>query len=182
MKATTQWLSVLSLVGLMVGCATIYDVSYDYDKQVDFAGLQRFEWLPVPEAAGMDGLVVDQIVETVNATLQSKGLTRTSDNPDFLIAQHLGKADKVQVTNWGYGYGPYGGYWGGFYGPGGGVSTYEYEEGTLILDFVDATSKKLIWRGSAKAEIENVDTPKKREKIVNEAVQEILKKFPPPSS
>ena len=71
-----------------------------------------------------------------------------------------------------------GGYWGGYWGPGG-TSTYEYEEGSLILDFVDAKSKKLIWRGAAKAEVNRVNTPEKAEKLISEAVQEILKNFPP---
>ena len=25
-------------------------------------------------------------------------------NPDFLIATHIGKEDKIRVTDWGYGY------------------------------------------------------------------------------
>jgi len=37
----------------------------------------------------------------------------------------------------------------------------------------------MIWRGVAKADINNVDTPEKKEKLINEAVQEILKNFPP---
>jgi hypothetical protein len=44
---------------------------------------------------------------------------------------------------------------------------------------VDAESKELIWRGTAKAEIQNVDTPEKREKLINEAVEKILGKYPP---
>ena len=98
----------------------------------------------------------------------------TSNNPDFLIAEHLGRKDKVQVMNWGYGYGPHGGYRGA-----GGISTYEYEEGSLILDFVDTKSKKMIWRGVAKADVMNADSPEKIEKLINEAVQKILKNFPP---
>ena len=63
-----------------------------------------------------------------------------------------------------------------------GVSAYEFEEGSLILDFVDPESNKLIWRGSAKAQIDSVDTPEKREKLINAAVNEILGKYPPSSS
>jgi hypothetical protein len=44
---------------------------------------------------------------------------------------------------------------------------------------VDAKSKKMIWRGAAKAKVQNVDTPEKSEKLINEAVKEILKKYPP---
>jgi hypothetical protein len=62
------------------------------------------------------------------------------------------------------------------------VSAFQYEEGSLILDFVDPQTKQLIWRGSAKAEVDDVKTPEKREALIDEAVQKILKNFPPPSS
>jgi hypothetical protein len=178
MKAINTFV-VLLFIGFTVSCSAIYGVQYDYDKEANFAGLRTYDWLPVPEEAGIDSLVVKRVKNAVNAELQAKGLTMTSDNPDFLVAEHLGKDAKVEVTDWGYGYGPHGAYWGS---PWRGVSTYAYEEGTLVLDFVDAKSKEMIWRGVAKAEIDNVDTPEKSEKLINEAVQAILKKFPPPSS
>jgi hypothetical protein len=170
---------VLLFMCFTVSCATIYGVQYDYDKQADFESLKTYDWMTVPEKADIDSLNVERVKKAVNAKLQAKGLMMTSNDPDFLIAEHLGKKDKVQVTNWGYGYGPHGGYWGGYWGPRGGVSTYRYEEGSLILDFIDDKSNKMIWRGVAKAEIDNVDTPEKKEKLINEAVQEILKNFPP---
>ena len=64
--------------------------------------------------------------------------------PDFRVAVHFGSREKVQVTDWGYGYAPSRRYYGG-----GGVDVYTYTEGTLILDVVDATSEQLLWRGSA---------------------------------
>jgi hypothetical protein len=175
-------LFVLFFLGFTVSCSTTYGVKYDYDQQANFADLKTFDWMPVPEKSGTNSLVVQRVKNAVNAELKAKGLMMTSNNPDFLIAQHLGKKDKVQVTDWGYGYGLHGGYRGGYrggyWGPGG-VSTYKYEEGSLILDFVDAKSKKMIWRGAAKAEVQNADTPEKSEKVINEAVKEILKNFPP---
>jgi len=180
MKAI-QTFFVLFFIGFTVSCASIYGVQYDYDKQVNFESLKTYDWMPVPEKAAIDSLVVNRVKNSVNAELQAKGLTMTSNNPDFFIAEHLGKKDKVKVTNWGYGYGSYGRYRGGYWGPQG-VDTYQYEEGSLILDFVDAKSKKMIWRGVAKAQIDDTNTPEKSEKLIDEAVQEILKNFPPPAS
>jgi len=169
---------VLFLICFMVSCASIYGVEHDYDKQVDFANLKTYDWMSIPEKANIDSLSVQRVKSAVNTELKGKGLMMTSDNPDFLIAEHLGKKDKIQVTDWGYDYGPYRGYR-GRYPTTGGISVSEYEEGSLILDFVDAKSKKMIWRGVAKAVVDRADTPEKREKLINEAVQEILKNFPP---
>jgi len=173
---------LLFLLAVAVGCSTVYDVQFDYNTKTDFANLKTYNWLPVPEKADIDSLDAMRVQKAVNTEMQAKGLRLTSGIPDFLIAEHLGKKDKVSVRDWGYNYGPYAGYWGGYRGPMGGVSTFQYEEGSLILDFVDPQTKQLIWRGSAKAEVDDVRTPEKREALINEAVKKILKNFPPPSS
>jgi hypothetical protein len=177
MKAFHVFL-VLFLICFIMSCASIYGVEHDYDKKVDFANLKTYDWMSIPEKANIDSLSLQRVKSAVNDELKDKGLMMTSDNPDFLIAEHLGKKDKIQVTDWGYDYGPYRGYWGRYPAPGG-ISVSEYEEGSLILDFVDAKSKKMIWRGVAKAVVDRANTPEKREKLINEAVQEILKNFPP---
>ena len=48
-----------------------------------------------------------------------------------------------------------------------------------MLDFVDATTKELLWRGAGKAQVEDVMTPERSQKLINEAVEKILKNFPP---
>jgi hypothetical protein len=188
----------LFIVYFTFSCSTIYNVQYDYDINVNFARLKTYDWLPIHEEEDISSLDIKRIRNSVNSQLKTKGLKITSDNPDFLIVVHVGKEQKLNITNWGYGYGPYGGYWGGYgygpyggywggygYGPyggywgPGGVSTYEYEEGSFILDFVDAKSKELIWHGSAKAVVGNEKTPEERQKKIYETVQKILEKYPP---
>ena len=51
-----------------------------------------------------------------------------------------------------------------------------YIEGTLVLDFVDATTKELAWRAYCKGSIRN---PHKKDKVINKAVKKAIKKFPP---
>ena len=180
----------LFIIYFTISCSTIYNVQYDYDINVNFTRLKTYDWLPIHEKADISSLDIKRIRNSVNSQLKIKGLKIISDNPDFLIVVHVGKEQKLSITNWGYdygpyggywggyGYGPYGGYWGGYWGPGG-VSTYEYEEGSLILDFVDAKSKELIWHGSAKAVVGNEKTPEERQKKIYETVQKILEKYPP---
>jgi hypothetical protein len=122
----------------------------------------------------MDGLLVKRIRDSANSQLASKGLRMTSDSPDILIAVHAGTEEKVRYSDWGYRYGPY------WRGPS--YSKFKYQEGTLILDFVDAQSKELMWRGTAKGFLDAGMTPEKLDNLVNEAVQKIFENFPPPSS
>lgn len=165
-------------LGPLTSCSNIYNISYDYDRTKDFNSLKSYRWLPVPEKSNINSLDFIRIKFAVNTALRDKGLEEVLNNPDFLVACHWGTKDIVNARPWGYGYGPYGRYWGGYWGPAG-VSVYQYEEGTLIIDFVESNSKNLLWRGAAKSAVDNVKTPEMRDELINEAVKKILMNFPP---
>ncbi len=167
-------LIVLGLMVIAFGCSGI-SVQYDYDAKTDFISLKTFNLAPVKVQADIDAFNVKRIQDAVSTQLESRGYTMTPNNPDFLIAMPVGKKEKIQVTNWGYSYGPR---WGGYGGPSR-MDVFEYEEGTLILDFVDAQSMELIWRGVAKGEIRNYANPVKRNERIDEVVQIVLSNFPP---
>ena len=172
---------ILFLIGFTASCSSTFDVKHDFNKQVDFSKLKTFDWMQVPENSNVSSFVVQRVKSAVNAELEAKGLMMTSDNPHFLIAQHIGNKENVQVSAWGYGYYDQKGDPGGHWQPSG-ATKYKYEEGSLILDFVDPKSKGLMWRGSGKAEIHNINTNKEKEKLINTVVNDILKAFPPSMS
>ncbi len=171
-------LIVLGLMVIAFGCSSI-TVQYDYDTKTNFTSLKTFNWLPALVQEDFHVLNVKKIQDAVRTQLESKGCTMTNDNPDFLISMHIGKEQKMDVRAWGYSYGSRTMIRGGFYTGREEIDVYEYEEGTFILDFVDAQSKELIWRGVAKGEVRNYASPVKRDKRINVVVQKVLSNFPP---
>jgi hypothetical protein len=174
MKVLRAFLTLLFVP--ITSCSTT-TVSYDYDVEADFASLRTFDWWSVPAGPGTDELAIKRARNALNRQLQAKGFTRAAESPDFFVALHGGTQTKLDIVDWGYSYGrhgPHGGYWHGR-----GVDAYEYQEGTLIVDFVDANTKELIWRGSARAVIDPDRTPEQRSKKINEAVSKLLENFPP---
>ena len=170
---------LLCVVFLAAGCSSV-SVSHDFDSQVNFADLRTYSWMPAPESPSestqrelqQNSLIEGRVKRAVNEHLAAKGLIQTRQDPDFLVAFHTGVQDKTDIQSWGYGYG----YWGM---GGGGVSTIHYQEGTLILDFIDPKTDNLIWRGVGKKVVSERTTPQKSEKEISNAVEKILKKFPP---
>lgn len=180
---TATFVLALGVLVLALGCSSV-TIKHDYDKDANFAAYKTYAWLAVPtDAAGSvqaalerNSLLDKRIKESVNANLSAKGYTADASNPDFVLLYHTGAEDKINVTDWGYGYGRYG--YGGWYG-GGGVDVTQYREGTLILDVIDANAKQLVWRGFATAAL-NPDAPmEKREQRLNDVIAQILTKFPP---
>ena len=174
----------------LTGCSSL-SVYYDYNQQVDFTKYKTYDWLPFPPDMEIDELNRTRFITAVENNLAGKGITQNPSKPDFVIATHFGKENKVDINSWGYSYAPnsyysgYGyrypgryGYAGGYPAPGG-VSVYEYEQGTLILDFVDTETKQLIWRATAVEIISPASTPEKQTQKINNAVKEILDSFPP---
>jgi hypothetical protein len=174
MKALAILLAVLMLIGIC-GCASI-SVTTDYDQEIDFAQYKTFDWIKqkpkVPPRRRIDATLLDKrIKDAVEAELAFKGYERARQSkPDFLIAYHIGAENKVDVSTYGYRYGPRG-RWVGRH-----VEVSHYKEGTLILDFVDPAMEQLVWRGTA---VGAVYTPGDLERKLLEAVGKLLEEFPP---
>ena len=180
MKALRPLL-ILSVSLLAVGCSSI-SVTQDYDSEADFQSYYTFDWVPRPttdvsanaqQAMQHNTLLDGRIKKAVNTQLTAKGMTQTPNSPDILLVYHVGSQDKINVTDWGY---SYGGYWG--YG-GRNVDVYSYTQGTLIVDLIDASTKKLVWRGTATGTIDPGASSEQRVRTINEAVSKMLKKYPP---
>jgi hypothetical protein len=55
----------------------------------------------------------------------------------------------------------------------------QYEEGTLVIDFVDSPARRLVWRGAGTRRLSRDPQPDRLTQRVNEAVDDILAQFPP---
>jgi len=174
---------LIAALGLVVPGCSSFQVHSDYNPDVDFAQYGSFAWLPRPaegdKSAQVDGLLYQRIERAVNNNLAAKGMRLVDDQADasLLVTEHINVEQKLQVntTNYGYGYGRWGYYGGGYQQ----TNVDQYEEGTLMIDFIDAKSKQLVWRGTAQSRLRNLKTPEERNKRVREAVNAILERYPP---
>lgn len=90
------------------------------------------------------------------------------DKADFLLTYHIATRERLDIRDYGTGY-----YWPYRRGPM--TDVYQYTEGTLIIDMLDAKTEKLIWRGWATRVIDKPSIPQQQlEKILGQ----IFNKFP----
>jgi len=179
--------AVLGLL-LLSGCNTL-TVRTDYDTHYDFSGLETYAWLegkaPSNDIRINNSLIINRVVNAVNSNLEFKGYTQVDkDKADFYVNWFGGIQNKIRQqtidsyynhSNYDTGSWGHGDHWPGY------VRTYsfEYQEGTLIIDVADSKSKQLIWRGTGQKYLEEKETPEKITESINQIVTGILSSFPP---
>lgn len=176
---------------MLAGCSSTISVNYDYDTTTNFGAYRTFDWAPDPadatqpldaaQATTRNGLLSNRIKASVDSEMATKGFTKSSANPELLVVFHLGVQDKIQVSDWGYGYsGRYWGGYGGYYG-GTGMDVYQYQEGRMIIDIVDASTHDLIWRGTGEGVVgSGQKSPEEVQYKIDTVVNQIMANFPPP--
>ncbi len=160
---------IILLLLILTSCSSIH-VTTDYDTKTDFSQVKTFAFYKKGiDKAPISDLDKRRILRAIESELQAKGMTK-SEEPDVLISIFTKAKKQIDVYN---NYNPY------YYGPYQRQQITKYTEGTLLIDMIDRTTKKLLWQGVGKGALTKSSKPEKREAVVQKFVQEILEKYPP---
>jgi hypothetical protein len=165
-------LKIFGIALLAASALFAQQVKTDYDRDTDFTQYKTYSWEKVQT---QDSLWVDRIKEAVNTQLTTKGWTQVpSGGSVAIVAIEMTKNQQTLDTFYnGFG----GGWrWGGGFGDAT-TTVNNYKVGTLVVDFFDANSKKLIWRGSSSETLS--DKSDKNIKNLDKGVQKMFDHFPP---
>jgi hypothetical protein len=155
-------------------------VSSHVERGLDFAPYRSFDWGPADALPtgdprlDQDPFFKDHVQGAVEKALTARGIVLSaSGTPDLLIHYHANIRQRIDVNriDRAYGYCP------GTTCP---PETIEYEAGTLVLDFIDARTNRLIWRGWAQKSIgDMLQDREKMARTIDEAVTRMLRRLPP---
>lgn len=180
MKYIIIGLGLWFLLQANYGCAPSVKVNVDYDRAADFSSYKTFTMTDIAAKGEVSQLNAERIQNAIKANMVSKGYTEVgADAADLLVnAMTVSKTKTAVSANtdyYGYGgiYRPYG-YWGGGSTT---FSTYNYTDGSLIIDVVNNKTQKLLWQGVGNSEIDS--KPKNPDQFIQHAVKKILNDFPP---
>ena len=167
---------VASLV-MLPAIASAQDVKIDFDKAFDFSKVKTYS-IAIGTKWGND-LSERRVLTEIDEEIAGKGWQKAAEGQANIVVVLHGATQTKQTANTHYSGGGYGGY--GYRGFGGmGTATTvvnEYAVGTLVVDMFDATSKNLVFRGTAEDEIS--DNPNKNKSRLEKASQKLFKNFPP---
>ncbi|RYY16270.1 MAG: DUF4136 domain-containing protein [Cytophagaceae bacterium] len=185
----------LALLGSLSACTP--RVNVEQRANVDFSRYRTFDFADTEvKTSGNSNpllrspIAQDRIKQAIASELNKRGLRQVERNPDFLITTHtfVEQAERTVYDTYpgaGYAY-PYAvSYRGGFlpvnYGAWYGPSYYStprtqtYNEGTLVIDFIDRRTNNLVWRGSI---ADPVDDAGRLGSEFSKNAKDILDKFP----
>ena len=173
-----------SLVTILAACASSPAIKSDYDHQADFSRYRTFGYMsPLgTDKAGYSTLLTERLKDATRGQMEMRGYVYDAANPDLLVNFNGKLQQKTQVTEappppMGPYYGYRSGFYGGWAGYGWGDTVYQYTEGTLNIDLVDARRKQMVWEGVAVGEVQNPDTATSSQNI-DKAVAGIFAKYP----
>ena len=174
MRTILRFAVALSAFAL-AGCATM-SVSSHAQRGLEFGRYHTFDWGPADALPTGDPRLDknpffrDHLEGAVEKRLAAKGFERsTSGTADLLIHYHANITDRIDVNRVDrqYGY---------CYDTDCSTRVVEYEGGTLVLDFVDARTNRVIWRGWAQDSVQDVlNNQDRMARKIDEAVERMLK-------
>ncbi len=168
---------------ILAACSTV-TVTTDYDTSVSFANYKTYRLAPAPRGQTLSAIAEVELRASLRRELGLRGIAeRSTGRADLAVVRHVFVDEKVSVnqyTDWGYGFAggwPYGhGHYGMWTGaPRTFTNVDRYMVGTLVLDFVDTRTQRLVFRGVGKAVLTG---PESNARKIEEAVTKIIAGFP----
>lgn len=118
-----------------------------------------------------------RVITALEAELKRKGFSRATENPDLLVSYAVAMDSSISGADFNEAYAddfpiaipepeP--------------NQQLHYHQGTLIVDFVDSKSRKLLWRGAIMAGVSMDVSDHERDRRVRHGVHILLGHFPRP--
>ena len=172
-------LALVALALLLAACASVPTVRTDHDPAVQFTQYRSYSWRELP--TGGPALVMQRIVDDIDAQLAAKGWQKLPEGGDIALAAHIATYQRNQIDTfydapmWG-GWGWYGPWWGTSMGYARSRST-SFTVGTLLVDMFDTRTRRAVW--SAVAEGTVPSKPQQVNEKIDQAVAKMFVGFPP---
>jgi hypothetical protein len=176
MRNMTGLITVVAALAFS-GCATLM-VSSHVERGVNFTGYVTYDWgppdnLPVGDPRlDNNPFFNDYLQGAIEKKLAARGYERVEKGTaDLLVHYHASVNQRLDVytvdQRYGYCYGSCE------------PQITDYEQGTLVVDIVDARTNKVVWRGWSQDTMNGViDNQERLEKQVDEGVTKMMTLLP----
>jgi hypothetical protein len=183
MRILSSFITVILVVGLSA-CASGPKIRVDGDPTVNLATYKTFGFFEnlQTDKSSYSTMITSRLKEATRREFRRRGYEE-SEQPQLLVNFNTNVENRTEVQSSPAPSAGFYGYRGGMYGAWGGypqeVYTTNYQEGTLVMDLVDAQKKQLVWQAVAQARL----TKKVMENpgaTIDAVITEMFEKYPVP--
>lgn len=168
---------ILLLTALAAACSTRPLVNTDKASNVDFNQFDSYAYLPSGDTAEYHTILEQKVIKEVNQQMGKRGYRLNSEEPDLLVLvktmfDEEERLERVPVTtsynyytpdyNTGSSLGPM--YYSTYPSTTrlsaigeGAVREVDYTEGTFVVDIIDRSNNKIIWRGWSETPVDKTN-------------------------
>ena len=157
-------------------------IKVEFDKNLNSVNCRTFAF--APHGAFSRPMLVGAIAGAIEEELTARGLQKNTVHPDLYI-QMYGGVDSDMAVSYSDLYSGYAGgippfnqsflVWGAVPGA---TTTTVVHKGQLVVDLIDASERKVAWRGIANENLS--ESRKKVVKQINTAIERMFQKYPVP--
>jgi len=184
-------LQLVTLIGALLLCASCgsMKVTTHHNARADFKKLTTYSWQQGHRTHEADlriesGVLEDRVMAAVDDALAKKGLRKVDkESADFLVLYNADLETRMDVKVIGVDNSDQSDE--GYFESGWSINPEEvervYDEGTLVIDFVEPGTMVPLWTGTVRAEINVRASREKKDKKITRAIQRVMARFPPSS-
>ncbi len=173
---------VIVLVSILAACASKPEIRADADPSANFPAYKTFGFFDrlSIDKPGYSTMVATRLKDATRRELQRRGYQEAEANPQLLVNFNTNIENRTEVQSSGGFYGYRSGMYGAWSTYPSHVYTTHYQQGTLVVDLVDAVKRQLIWQGVAQARLTE-SMLKEPTQTIDSVVSDIFEKYPVPA-
>ncbi|HEA50822.1 DUF4136 domain-containing protein [Marinobacter antarcticus] len=160
----------------MSGCAS--NVVTDYNSAAAFGNYSSWAFAPDAGNSSFVSLDGNRIQGAIERELSLKSLRKVAEpEADLLVNWQITDVQHLERSGLGLGFGFGTGHFGwGLSAP---PPVREVEEGKLVVELVDKSTEKVVWRAASRRYLNENQSPETRSKLIDEVVAEMFTRYPP---
>jgi hypothetical protein len=155
-----------------------FDKVHTWDWSPDGSGEVKLATTADADPERLRERVEPVLVPTIEREMKARGLEKVSASPDVLVNYYV-LVTVGQSSQYMGQFLPSTPEWGVPIVMGGTTAVRAYPVGTVLIDMVAPSLKSVVWRGAAQAEVDLDKKPEERRVRLEQAVRDMLEKFPP---
>ncbi|MEC8330520.1 MAG: DUF4136 domain-containing protein [Verrucomicrobiota bacterium] len=174
-------LALVSLFGFFSGCVSPILIDYEQgatDKFLEYNSsvIDSREERSAYQHVALSPIVDRRITRAINSVLLNKGYRNDATDIDFRVTFSTSKKERINLLDLNAGPPPF------RRNPYFGIGTYSnmridtYDEGTIVIDIIDARSQQLVWRA---AHTERLARKARTDSEIHTIITQIRGNFPP---